>query len=223
MSGFSASEAAPDVPRYEPREKVGEGATAVVYRAWDRDLKRGVALKVLRDGAGMSELARTRFRREAQTAAGLDHPNLVKVYDAGEAAGQLYIVMEFVEGRSLEDLMREGKATREELLRILEKAARGVTAAHEKGVVHRDLKPANVLVTAAGEPKVGDFGLAHLVDSESQVTRAGTTLGTPLYMSPEQVEGKIAELSSRTDVYALGAMLFHVLAGRPPHTADTLP
>ncbi len=222
MSGFSASETAPDVPRYERREKVGEGATAVVYRAWDRDLRRGVALKVLRDGAGMSELGRTRFRREAQTAAGLVHPNLVTVYDAGEAGGQLYIVMEIVEGRSLEDLMREGKATREELLRILEKAARGITAAHEKGVVHRDLKPANVLVTATGEPKVGDFGLAHLVDSESHVTRAGTALGTPLYMSPEQVEGKIAELSSRTDVYALGAMLFHVLAGRPPHTADTL-
>src|SRR3954466_225516 len=134
MSGFRPSETSPDdPPRYERREKGGEGASAVVYRAWDRDLKREVALKVLRDSASMSDIARARFRREARTSAGLAHPNLVTVYDAGEVRGQLYIVMELVEGRSLEELMREGKSAREELLRILEKASRGVAAAHEKG------------------------------------------------------------------------------------------
>lgn len=211
-------EGRPEIPRYEIRERIGEGATAVVYAAWDRQLKRSVALKVLRERSSLHEKAELRFRREARTAAGLSHPNLVTVYDAGEAGGRLYIVMELVEGRSLKHLLRDPRA-----LRILEQAARGVAAAHEKGVVHRDLKPANILVTAAGEPKVGDFGLAHLLNSESAVTATGAALGTPLYMSPEQVKGGPAKPSPRGDVYALGAILFEILAGAPPHDGDTVP
>lgn len=212
----------PNLPRYEIRERMGEGATSVVYRAWDRELKRPVALKVLKETTGLSETARQRFRREAQVMAGLSHPNVVAVYDAGESGGQHYLVMELVEGQCLADLLKERKAAGTELLRLLELAARGVAAAHSKGIIHRDLKPANLLVMPSGEAKVGDFGLAHLVDSSVELTRTGATLGTPLYMSPEQVSGRKEEISPATDVYALGAILYEILAGHPPHTGETV-
>ncbi|HZE95682.1 MAG TPA: tetratricopeptide repeat protein [Planctomycetota bacterium] len=215
-------EGIPDFPRYEIWQRIGEGVTAVVYDAWDRDLKRRVALKVLRERASLSEIARLRFRREAQAAAGLAHPNVVTVYDAGEAGGRLYIVMELVEGRSFGELLKDGNATPRAVLALIAKAARGVAAAHAKGIIHRDLKPANILVTSTGEPKVGDFGLAHLSNSGSDVTRTGTPLGTPLYMSPEQVIGNAKELSPRTDIYSLGAILHEALVGRPPHQGETV-
>jgi serine/threonine-protein kinase len=212
---------APRIPRYDVQTRLGEGATAIVYRAWDRELKRPVALKALRETAGLSEIARQRFRREAQAAASLGHPNVVTVYDAGEADGRLYLVLELVEGRPLSDVMSGPPAGAGDLARLLEKAARGVAAAHAKGIVHRDLKPQNILVTASGEPKVGDFGLAHLVDSTLELTRTGATLGTPLYMAPEQVEGRSRDVSPRSDVWALGAVLYQILAGAPPFTGQT--
>jgi serine/threonine-protein kinase len=130
--------------------------------------------------------------------------------------------MELVEGRPLSDALREGKLDRKAALRILEKVARGVAAAHDKGVVHRDLKPSNILIPRSGEPKVADFGLAHLVDSTAELTRTGSSLGTPLYMSPEQVEGRSKEITPRTDVYSLGAILYEILTGRPPHSGETI-
>jgi serine/threonine-protein kinase len=213
---------APRFQRYETRSVLGEGATSVVYRAWDRELNRPVAVKVLRESVGMSEVARQRFRREAQTAAALAHPNLVTVYDAGEVEGQLYLVMELVEGRPLSGLLSPRGPELRSLVEILWKASLGVAAAHAHGIVHRDLKPANVLVGATGEPKVADFGLAHLSDSTKELTRTGATLGTPLYMSPEQVAGRSKEISPRTDVYALGAMLYEIVAGAPPHTGESI-
>jgi tRNA A-37 threonylcarbamoyl transferase component Bud32/tetratricopeptide (TPR) repeat protein len=212
----------PHLPRYRIEKRLGQGASAVVYRALDRELNRPVALKVLRDTGGISEVARQRFRREARAAAGLIHPNLIAVHDVGEDRDQLYIVMELVEGRPLSEILREDRSEGPTLLLLLEKVARGVAAAHEKRIVHRDLKPANILVTASGEPKVGDFGLAHLVDSKTELTKTGTTLGTPLYMSPEQVEGRSKEITRRTDVYALGAILYEILTGRPPHVGETV-
>jgi serine/threonine protein kinase/beta-glucanase (GH16 family) len=209
--------------RYETRERLGEGTTAIVFRAWDRDLKRFVALKVLREVAGLSPIARERFRREAEAAAGLTHPNVVTLHDAGETPeGQLYLVLELVEGRSLKEYLSEGQHQDREIAGMIEKTARGVAAAHEKGIVHRDLKPANILVTRGGEPKVGDFGLAHLMDSTAELTRSGTTLGTPLYMSPEQVQGRLKDLTPRTDVYSLGAILYEATVGRPPHLGATV-
>lgn len=205
----------PHVPRYEILGLQGEGATSTVYRARDRELNRAVALKVLRVAVSWSEVARQRFRREAQAMAGLAHPNVVAVYDAGEERGQPYIAMELVEGRSLQEVMSEGGG-RDRLIRLLEGAARGVAAAHAKGIVHRDLKPSNILVTAEGVAKVGDFGLAHLADSEVALTRTGTPLGTPLYMAPEQVTGNTQAISPRTDVYGLGAILYEILSGHPP-------
>jgi tRNA A-37 threonylcarbamoyl transferase component Bud32/tetratricopeptide (TPR) repeat protein len=211
-----------DLPRYEIRARLGEGSTALVYNAWDRELKRPVALKVLRESSSFSDVARQRFRREAQAAAGLRHPNVVMVYDAGEHEGRLFLVMELVEGHTLGKAMRDERGDLPRLLRLFERAARGVAAAHAQGIVHRDLKPENILVTTGGEPKVGDFGLAHVVDSSLPLTRTGAVLGTPLYMAPEQVEGRAKELSPRTDVYALGAILYEVVSGRPPHSAETL-
>jgi serine/threonine-protein kinase len=214
--------AAPKLARYEIRECLGEGASAIVYRAWDRELKRLVALKALRAAAGMSALARSRFKREASAAAALVHPNVVAVYHAAEEDGRPYLVMELIEGRTLQSVLAEGAMPKKALVAVLEQAARGVAAAHDKGIVHRDLKPANILVTGAGDAKVADFGLAHLMDSESALTRSGAELGTPYYMSPEQVDGRSKESTPATDVHALGAMLYEILAGTPPHARPGL-
>ncbi len=202
-------------PRFEILGPLGEGATAVVHRARDATLGRVVALKVLRAGK-LTEVLRERFRREARAAAGLSHPNLVTVYDADAEADPPWIAMELVDGRPLSEVDPGARTA------LLEKAARGVAAAHAAGIVHRDLKPANILVTADGTAKVGDFGLAHVLDTRSELTRTGTTLGTPLYMAPEQVEGRPEAISPRTDVYALGAMLYEILAGRPPIVGESL-
>ena len=212
----------PDIPRYEILERIGEGSSAVIFRAMDRELRRPVALKLQRPGLAKNDVGRERFRREAQAIAGLVHPHVVTIHDAGEAGAQPFLVMELVDGRPFSEVLRQGKHDLKALIVILEKAARGVAAAHEKGIVHRDLKPSNILVTSTGEPKVADFGLAHLVDSTSELTRTGSSLGTPLYMSPEQVEGTSGRISPRTDVYALGTILYEILAGRPPHLGETL-
>ncbi|MBI2933765.1 MAG: protein kinase [Planctomycetes bacterium] len=207
--------------RYPLGERLGEGAQAVVYRAWDRSLNRPVAIKVLRAKGAERESLRLRFLREARVTAGLAHNNVIAVYDVGEAQGLLYLVMELVEGMPLSRLMEKRTLGLREAIEILEKAARGVGMAHEKGIVHRDLKPANILVTAAGEPKVGDFGLAHLMESTSVLTNTGTRLGTPLYMAPEQVRAARGDISPRTDVYALGVILYEILVGRPPFTGES--
>jgi serine/threonine protein kinase len=192
----------PRIGAYDLLGPIGEGSSGTVYRARHRALGQLVALKKLR---ATSDIARERFRREARTAAALRHPHLAAIHDAGDD----YLVMELVEGAPFE------QRPRDERLRLLVQAARGVGAAHAAGVTHRDLKPANVLVGPEGA-KVVDFGLAHL--ENSSLTSEGATLGTPLYMAPEQIEG--GPVSPRTDVYALGAMLYEVLAGHPPFRAD---
>jgi len=219
-SGGRSEDPVPDLPRYEIRDRLGEGSTSIVYRAWDRELRRAVALKILRESAAWNRIARERFRREARAAGGLTHPNVIPVFDAGEVGGRFYIVMELVEGRPLGEALACG--TLKERAALLEQAARGVAAAHRKGIVHRDLKPANILVAWTGEAKVGDFGLAHPLESTLELTKTGTALGTPLYMAPEQVEGRSGDLSPRTDVYALGAILYQSLVGRPPHEGGTV-
>src|SRR6185436_12047609 len=209
------AEGLPALDRYYIEARIGEGATATVFRGWDRELKRRVAVKILRDTSGMNSKARERFRREAQTAAGLDHPNVLRVFDAGEASGHLYLVMELIEGRPLDVILHERSRPLRELLGLLERAARGVAAAHAKGVVHRDLKPANILLTARDEPKIADFGLAFNPTVSGDLTRTGVTMGTPLYMSPEQVRGK-KEASPRSDVFSFGAILYEAAIGQPP-------
>ncbi len=212
----------PTFTRYEVRAVLGEGATSVVYSAWDRELHRPVAIKLLRETAGLSELARQRFRREAQAAAGMAHPNVVTLYDAGEQDGRPYLVLELVEGKSLSETLQKNPGFRREHVELLAKAAHGAGAVHAKGIVHRDLKPGNILVTPTGEPKIGDFGLVHLEGTTLELTRAGATLGTPYYMAPEQVESRPGKITPRTDVYGLGAILYEILTGRAPHAAESL-
>jgi tetratricopeptide (TPR) repeat protein/tRNA A-37 threonylcarbamoyl transferase component Bud32 len=207
--------------RYEIGEKLGEGSMSVVYAGVDRELGRPVAMKVLREGFLAQELVRERFLREARALARMDHPNVVRVYDAVEQNGQMALVIELVRGEPLGRRMRTGP--RADVARLLERAARGVQHAHEKGIIHRDLKPENILVTESGEPKVADFGLAHLAESAPALTRSGTVLGTPMYMAPEQVAGGGARITERTDVYALGAILYEILTGAPPHTGTSIP
>jgi tetratricopeptide (TPR) repeat protein/tRNA A-37 threonylcarbamoyl transferase component Bud32 len=209
--------------RYELGEKLGEGAVSVVYRAFDRDLGRPVAVKLLKETFLSQETVRQRFYREAQALARMDHPAVVRVYDAGEEGGQMFLVMELVEGESLAGLLKRERPGSPRLLLLLEKAARGVQHAHEKGIIHRDLKPENILVAGGHEAKVADFGLAHLALSAPALTRSGTVLGTPMYMAPEQVRGNPEGITERTDIYALGAILYQVLVGEPPHTGQSVP
>jgi tetratricopeptide (TPR) repeat protein/tRNA A-37 threonylcarbamoyl transferase component Bud32 len=217
-----STSASPLLARYELHEKLGEGAMSQVYRGVDRQLHRPVAVKLLKENLLFQETARKRFGREAESLARLDHPNVVRVFDSGESGKQLYLVMELIEGEALSSILsRKGKDLRR-LLGLLEQAARGVHHAHQRGVVHRDIKPQNILVTKAGELKVADFGLAHLLDSDPGLTGTGAVLGTPLYMAPEQVRGGANLITHRTDVYALGAILYEMLTGWPPHRGGTV-
>src|SRR5262245_47630988 len=220
-SGVALPAVAPKLERYEIHEMLGHGAMAVVYRATDRELGRRVAVKVLWQADASSPELRERFVREARVAAGLAHPNVVAVYDAGEEGGRPYLVMELVEGRSLREILEDNGEV-SHVVALLEKAARGVGAAHRRGIVHRDLKPANILVAASGEPKVSDFGLAHVVGAQTKLTQAGAAVGTPMYMAPEQVKGAASDITPRTDVYALGAILYQALTGTPPHYSPTI-
>jgi tetratricopeptide (TPR) repeat protein/tRNA A-37 threonylcarbamoyl transferase component Bud32 len=207
--------------RYELLGVLGEGAMSVVHRARDRQLSRPVAVKILRESLFSHPQVRERFTREAQALARLDHPGIVKVFDSGMDGGRAYLVMELVEGEALSKVLAAKSLDRAARLRLLERVARAVHHAHGKGVIHRDLKPENILATGE-EPKVADFGLARLVESSPALTRSGAVLGTPMYMAPEQVEGG-REVTARTDVYALGALLYELLTGRPPHVGESIP
>ncbi|MBI3855409.1 MAG: protein kinase [Planctomycetes bacterium] len=208
-------DANPGLTRYELRQRVGEGATAVVYHAWDRELDRPVAVKLLRDEVSLDPLGRQRFHQEVEAAMKIYHPNLVSVFGAGEASGRPYLVMELVKGRALSEIFKQRRSDEREIAGWIEQAARGAAAAHARGIIHRDLKPANILVTGAGEVKVTDFGLARDTDATKAITAVGSALGTPMYMSPEQVSAKPS--TPRTDVYALGIILYEGLTGTPPH------
>jgi serine/threonine protein kinase len=216
----------PSIPGYEVLAFVASGGQGDVFRAKHVQLDRVVALKVLREGTDASGLRLARFRREGRAVARLDHPNIVRVYDCDEHDGRLYLAMEFVEGGSLKDELERELPTPAAAAELIAALARAMHYAHSQGVVHRDLKPANVLLAAmTGEakpqaafvPKITDFGLAKRLDSDSlQQTITGTILGTASYMAPEQAVGRVKEVGPHTDVYALGALLYECLAGRPP-------
>jgi serine/threonine-protein kinase len=216
----SRLDANPGLSRYELRQRVGEGATAVVYHAWDRELDRPVAVKLLRDEVSLDPLGRKRFLQEVQAAMRLYHPNLVSVFGAGDAAGRPFLVMELVKGRALSEILKKRRPDEREVAGWVEQAARGAGAAHARGIVHRDLKPANLLITLSGEVKVTDFGLAREADLGKGITAAGSALGTPMYMAPEQVSAKPS--TPRTDVYALGIILYEALTGASPHAGRSV-
>jgi hypothetical protein len=208
------------VPGYEILGELGRGGMGVVYKARHLGLNRLVALKMILAGghAGPDELAR--FRGEAEAVARLNHPNIVQIHDVGESGGLPYFSLEFVEGGSLDRKLNGTPLPADEAAKLVETLARAMAAAHVAGLVHRDLKPANVLLGADGTPKVTDFGLAKKLDTAGQ-TASGAVMGTPSYMAPEQAGGKSREIGPLTDVYALGAILYECLTGRPPFKAAT--
>src|SRR5262245_14518078 len=211
----------PRVPGYEVEAMLGRGGMGVVYRARHLRLNRPVALKMLLAGdcAGPSE--RARFQREAEAVANLRHPNIVQVYDVGEQDGRPYFTMEIVEGGSLADKLAGAPQPAREAAALVVTLAEAVSAAHQGGIVHRDLKPANVLLTPDGTPKISDFGLARRLEGGERLTQSGALLGTPSYMAPEQARGRTQALGPAVDIYALGAILYELLTGRPPFRGET--
>jgi TolB-like protein/tRNA A-37 threonylcarbamoyl transferase component Bud32 len=206
---------------YELLEEIGRGAQGVVFRARQKSLNRTVALKVISLGQWASKAHLKRFRREAEAAASLDHPGIVPIYEVGERDGSCYFSMKFVEGGQLDEVVRRIPMPIRQAAELIAKVARTVHYAHEHGILHRDIKPGNILLDARGEPHLTDFGLARLIESESSVTQTLDVLGTPSYMAPEQAVGNNSAVSSATDVYGLGAVLYQLLTGHPPFAGGT--
>jgi len=210
------------IGRYEILDEVGQGAMGTVYRARDPLIERTVAIKTVPITKLRQEGADTesRFLREAQSAGRLSHPNIVTIYDVGEADGLAYIAMEYLHGATLRDLMNKGPMPLDLALDTATQMAEALAFAHEHGVIHRDIKPANVVVTGQrGRIKLTDFGIAHLANSDH--THAGQMLGSPRYMSPEQAMGR--EVDGRSDIFSLGAVLYEILTGHYAFDGDSLP
>jgi serine/threonine-protein kinase len=206
--------------RYELRDVIGSGGMALVYLARDRKLDSMVAVKLLADNLSADPELRERFRREAELARRLSHPNVVRVLGSGETDGRAFIVLEFVEcGNLAEELARAGPLSRERVAELGAQAAAGLAHAHERGLVHRDVKPQNLLLAADGTLKVSDFGIAHAVDG-TRLTAIGSVLGTAAYLAPEQARGE--ETTAACDVYALGVVLRELAGGMPDNLRGLL-
>ena len=206
------------IGRYEIKSELGRGGMATVYKAHDPSFDREVAIKVLPREFLHDPQFRVRFEREIKTIAQMEHPAIVPVYDVGEDDGQPYFVMRNMTGGSLADQIKQGSFSVQDTARIVERIAKGLAYAHKKGIVHRDLKPGNVLFDDTGDPFISDFGVAKLADSAQNVTGSGV-IGTPAYMSPEQAQS--GKVDGRSDIYALGAIIYEMLTGEHPYKADT--
>ena len=208
--------------RYEIRSELGSGAMATVYRAFDPEIKRDLAIKVLRAELAEDEEHRERFLREAHSAGSLNHDNIVQIFDIGETNNHPYIAMEILEGRTLQDILAEsGTYSVEDAISVGIDLAKGLSEAHSKGVVHRDIKPSNIVITNNGRVKITDFGIARLESlGDGDRTRIGTQIGTPRYMSPEQVRAR-ADIDGRSDLFSLGVILYQMLSGKQPFDGPT--
>jgi eukaryotic-like serine/threonine-protein kinase len=211
----------PQIPGYEVEAVLGQGGMGVVYKARHLRLNRVVALKMLLAGAYAGRHELVRFQREAETLASLRHPNIVQVYDVADHAGRPYFTMEYIEGGNLARKLAGTPLPARRAAELTAILAEAVEAAHQSGVIHRDLKPGNVLLTADGSLKITDFGLARRVESGPEFTLSGARLGTLSYMAPEQALGKSSAMGPPADLYALGAILYELLTGRPPFRAET--
>jgi len=216
-----AAELLGELGDYELLEEIGRGGQGVVFRARQKSLNRTVALKVISLGQWASKAHLKRFRLEAEAAARLEHPGIVPIHEVGERDGQCYFSMKFIEGGQLDEVTKREPMSIRQAVELIAKVTRTVHYAHEHGILHRDIKPGNILVDQKGEPHLTDFGLARLVETESTVTRTMEVLGTPSYMAPEQAVGDNAAISSVTDVYGLGAVLYQLLTGQPPFAGGT--
>ena len=205
------------ISHYKIVEKLGEGGMGVVYKAEDTKLERTVALKFLTSNLIGDGDEKKRFYCEAQAAAALSHPNIAYMHEIDEIDGQLFIAMEYVDGKSLKDEIDGSPLKLEDAISLAIQIADGLQAAHEKGIVHRDIKPANIMLTNRGEAKITDFGLAKLA-GRTKLTKSEMTLGTAAYMSPEQAQG--TKVDHRSDIFSLGVVLYEMLAGQPPFTGD---
>ncbi len=206
--------------RYELRQHAARGGMADVYHGWDRRLSREVAIKILRPELSADDEYVDRFRDEARTAARLSHPNIVAVYDTGSDQGDAYMVMEWVDGPTLAQVIRaDSPLAIDRACRIGAGIAAGLQYAHDNGVTNRDVKPSNVLIAPTGHAKVTDFGIAKAPEQSTVDTMTGVVLGTPAYLSPEQLTGRPAD--ARSDVYGLGAVLYEMVTGRKPFVGDT--
>jgi serine/threonine protein kinase/Tfp pilus assembly protein PilF len=210
-----------DLGDYELLQEIGRGGQGLVYRARQKSLNRTVALKVIGLGHWATEEHLKRFRLEAEAAASLEHPGIVPIHEVGERDGLCYFSMKLVEGGQLDEAARREPMPIRRAAELVAKVARTVHYAHEHGILHRDIKPGNILLDANGEPQLTDFGLARLVETESTVTRTKEVLGTPSYMAPEQAAGETTKVSSATDVYGLGAVLYQLLTSHPPFAGGT--
>ncbi|MGH7200663.1 MAG: protein kinase domain-containing protein, partial [Planctomycetaceae bacterium] len=223
----------PDAPRiigrfgdYELIEEISRGGMGVVYKARQQKPRRIVALKMILAGPWASAEDVQRFHAEAEAAANLDHPHIVPIHEVGEQEGRHFFSMRLIDGENLHQKVARGLLDPREGTRIIRSVAEAIAYAHARGVIHRDLKPANILLDRDGRPHVTDFGLAKRVEGDSGLTATGQILGTPGYMPPEQAAGRTADIGPRVDVYALGALLYFLLTGRPPfqsaNAIDTL-
>ena len=211
----------PTIPGYEVEAVLGHGGMGVVYKARHLKLNRPVALKMMLYGALATSSEQARFQREAEAVAALHHPHIVQIYDVGEADGRPYYTMEFLEGGSLAKKLAGKPQPAAAAAAYSVTLAEAVQAAHNAGIVHRDLKPSNILLTADGALKISDFGLARRSDSDQSLTLTTANVGTPSYMAPEQALGQANAFSPAVDIYALGALLYEMLTGRPPFRAET--
>jgi WD40 repeat protein/predicted Ser/Thr protein kinase len=207
---------------YELLEEIGHGGMGVVHKARQKSLDRIVALKLLLFGPHAPPESVKRFRAEAVATAALQHPNIVAIHEVGFCAGQHFIAMDYVEGQCFSALIRGSPLPARRAAGYVKTIAEAIHHAHEHGILHRDLKPANILIDASDQPRVTDFGLAKRLEGDSELTVTGQVLGSPNYMPPEQATGKRGTLSRRSDVYALGAILYHALTGRPPFVSEGL-
>jgi len=201
------------IAHYKILQELGQGGMGVVYKAYDTKLKREVAIKFLSPDISLDEQERERFMIEAQAAAALNHPNIATIHAIEEVDDELFIVMEYIDGKELKKKVASGQLSVDSVIDIAIQIAEGLRAAHEKGVTHRDIKPANIMITSKGQVKITDFGLAKMTQASS-LTKAGITLGTTAYMSPEQAQG--LEVDHRTDIWAFGVVLYEMLTGQRP-------